>query len=272
VAFLIDDLEKSEAAYVVELLDSVLALIREAPPDTGPLTVLVLVVGDREWIKESLETVHKGPKYGAAAGRSSAEVRIGELFDLIVPVPSPTVALQGERLARALDEGGLPASREALQASLREASSEAEVLRFLRKAVPPAPEQEEPASGPSSREGQDATANGLQRFLELLPPIPRERRRFVNQYVTELSLHIVEDRVVPAEALARWIILGIRWPALTRFLSSFPEAVQYLGADNLPTEIPEELRPLFRSQTVEQVVKSPDAPLTPELIRDLALL
>ena len=294
VAFLIDDLEKSEAAYVVDLLESILALIREAPYDNGSSTVLVLVVGDRKWIEESLEARYREPRYGAGPGRSTAEVLLGEIFDLDIAVPSTTVELQRDYLADTLDSSGLPASRKDFEAHIRTVTSEEEIVRSLRadsqarlgtavsgeEVIPtlleasPSPKTDlalsEAVAKLTSPEEQALTAHQLARFIQLLNLSPREAKRFINQYQIIRTVQILEGRDTSAEASARWIILGQRWPGMRDFLSSSPEMVQYVGSEMLPTEIPENLRPLFQSEPVVRVVKSPPEPLTPALIRLLS--
>lgn len=211
---------------MVELLESILALIREARSNNDSPVVLVLVVGDRKWIKESLDAMHRGPRYGAGPGRSTAEVRFGEIFDLDVTVPSATDQLQRDYLADILDSSGLPESRKDYEARIRAATSEKELLRLVHEAslFYSADLVSKAAAEFTSPEEQARTAHPLERFIPLLPPSPREMKRFVNQVGMLPAVQFMEERVVSLEVSARWVILGLRWPGMRDFLSSAPRA------------------------------------------------
>jgi hypothetical protein len=52
-----------------------------------------------------------------------------------------------------------------------------------------------------------------------------------------------------------WTILSLRWPRLAEYLEREPHIVKNFGAQEVPKEIPEDIRPLFSDQNVLNIIK-----------------
>jgi hypothetical protein len=62
------------------------------------------------------------------------------------------------------------------------------------------------------------TEHRLLAFAELLEPNPRSIKRIANAIGMQQAIQFLEGRNVSPEALARWTIIDLRWPALAEFL------------------------------------------------------
>jgi hypothetical protein len=69
---------------------------------------------------------------------------------------------------------------------------------------------------------QEATQHRLERFAGLLEANPRAMKLVLNAYGIARPLQVMEDNVVPGDALALWTILRVRWPALTDYVRAHP--------------------------------------------------
>ncbi len=275
--FLIDDLERCKPPYVVELLDALKTLIREAPriTDEPEPPVVVVVAGDARWIRHCFEEAYIGSKYGIAPGRPREYVLMEELFDLTIPMPSPSYASQVEYLEQLVDESGLEPETEKLKEKLTASITEAELLETFHQAhAHLRPVFADTAVVKlTTPEVKMAVEHSLKQFASLLPPGPRGLKRFVETYVIARTLRFLEGSDLASGTLALWTILRLRWPALADFLQELPEMVEFVGSipDDLPDSIPGQLRCLFFDPRVERVVHFPQGgPLTPALIRACA--
>lgn len=277
VLFQVDDLEKCKPPYVVELLDALKTLIREAPRVTAEpeQPVVVIVAGDGRWIRHCFEEAYIGSKYGVTPGRSREYVLMEELFDLTIPMPSPSYASHVEYIQRLVDESGLKPEAEKLKERLTASITEAELLETLQQAGDQLRPQLADAAMArlTSPEVRAAVEHSLMKFAPILPPNPRELKRFVEMYSIARAVCLLEGRDATSQVLALWTILRIEWPALADYLRESPEMVEFVGSkpDDLPDSIPIQLRDLFYDPRVERLVYFPHGgPLTSDLIRTCA--
>ena len=112
-------------------------------------------------------------------------------------------------------------------------------------------------------------AHVLDKFGTLLEPNPRAIKRLVIAYGIERSVRTLEGSVVPRDTLVLWTILSTRWPGLGEYLTDRPEAVDCLEKGAVPSDVPPELEPLFKSEAVKEVVNfQSGGPLTKELVAE----
>jgi hypothetical protein len=274
---MIDDLDRCRAEHVVELLESVQTLLRDAPVpvNSKQRATAVMVAADAAWLHRAFDQQYDG--FGPAVaepGKPLGYLFCDKIFQLVVSMPGLGEVGQAEFLT-ALLTGAVPDSdRRGDDADLREASrlidasgSEAEVLEVLESVEQPAREQLGPQAVAALTRpdvAQQTAEHTLARFAALLPPNPRSMKRFINDYSMARAVRTLEGDPVPVDALAQWTVLRTRWPALAAHLAERPEAAT--NPSILPSE--HDTAQLIRSTEAQLVLSFPEGTtLTPELIR-----
>ncbi|WP_083753685.1 YDG/SRA domain-containing protein [Actinosynnema sp. ALI-1.44] len=272
VVFFIDDLDRCGDKYVVELLDAVQTLIRDAPKRKGKSdkSAYFIVAAHGNWLRRAYETVHQ-PFQGAVdePGRKLGHLFLDKLFQLTIPVP--TLGQQTKQLyfdhvlgIQAVDQ---PSNDEqtGLLGQIDSSTSEREVLEILQAVGPQQREMVvaravEKMSEPIIAE---VTEHALQKFAPLLDGNPRSMKRFANTYSVLRAARTLEGITVDSDVLAFWTILSIRWPMLTEYLAanlnSLPEdPSRPVRLDSLP----DEYKPLQTDVELRQVLDTPLVRLT----------
>jgi hypothetical protein len=272
VVFLIDDLDRCNQAFVVDLLDAIQTLMRAVPDAaTAPPNKLFFVVAaDGRWIRTSYEVAH-APFVDVVCepARPLGYLFLDKLFQLTVPVPQLNRELRSSFLANLLavprdpttngevdDEATVPD----LAARLSASTSEDEVVALLGSAsLDVRAELASQAVEQLSEPGVAAeTEHVLQGYADLLDPNPRSMKRFLLSYSMNRAVRTVEGSAVDRDPLARWTILTIRWPELAERLRKDPEAIEEQDYG-----LPEALHDVLDDPAVREVA----SPLTPETIR-----
>ena len=288
VVFLIDDLDRCDESYVVEFLEIVQTLVRDAPdflPSrerskelAGPYA---FIAADGRWIRSSYEHHYASFKEAAAPGRPLGYLFLEKVFQLHLRLPAITPSAKEAFLATLLmpsrdSEPQPEKDRETLKtatAAVRDARNEHDVIQAARHAqgiTDPVARMQvlgDAAVKFSRPEIVDATEHDLARFSVFLEPNPRSMKLFVNTYGVLRSLRTLEEIFVPSGPLALWTVIEIRWPQLADLLRVNPEAVN----DSESDEDKSELGALIRMPEAAIVLQDvTDGPMTPQLIRQCA--
>ena len=283
VVFVVDDLDRCDKDYVVDLLDAVQTLIRDVPerqrrktrcPRLAPY---FLVAADGAWIRRSYEVRHEPfEKEVGTPGRPLGYLFLDKIFQLTVDVPSISPEAQRSFLARLLRAETLGSEDLVHQAAatseeINRSFSETEVLEALQRARP---EVRSRVAGSAVErltrpEVERATEHALQKFAPLLEPNPRAIKRFVNAYGMARASSVLAGRVAPRDTLALWTILRLRWPGFADYLRSNPQTLDAIAhGQGPPADGREDLAPLFTDPSVVTVVTFPSGgPLTQEHVR-----
>jgi len=285
VVFFVDDLDRCANEYVVDLLDSVQTLIRDAPgriddERRGERACYVVVAADGRWIRTSYEHAHA--EFANAVeepGRPLGYLFLDKIFQLTVPVPSISPQRQAAYLQALLrikhngdgsGERKLEDAVDAVKQQVKASTSEAEALKaFDGASLDVRAEVVEAVVGKLAEpQIEQGTQHRLERFAGLLETNPRAMKLVLNAYGIARALQVIEDNVVPGDALALWTILRVRWPALADHLRANPEAIDALVGGGAPIGAPPELVRLFTSPDVRRIVACPDGgPLSAAMIR-----
>jgi hypothetical protein len=258
VAIFIDDLDRCESAYVVELLEGVQTLFREAP-------VTYVVAADRKWICASFEQ-HYGQVGGQMGepGRPLGYLFLEKLFQVSTSVPRihPQVRDRYWTALLQSNEKNRVSKQLAETQQQHEASAQKEVagvrtqeeLEQKIAAVSQDPIREQAmraaaAKQISSPAAQAITEHRLQKFSHFLEPNPRAMKRLVNAFGMHQAAHLLEGRKVSPDALALWTLIELRWPVLAEYLALFPEQVSLFQTPHQqnPDGLPEQLRVLLNN-------------------------
>lgn len=273
----VDDLDRCRATEVVELLEAVQTLLRDAPAARGsarPAPLAVLVAADAGWLRDAFAAAY-GELGGAATapGQSVGHLFCDKIFQLIVPMPAIGARSRARYLASllgsAIDMATEPSADQvrAGRQRLDESSTEAEVLAAL-DSMPAAAREKLGARAAevlNQTDMQQRTEHALDRFAPLLPPNPRSIKRFVNDYSIARTVRALEGDPVPIAALAQWTAIRVRWPALADYLREHPEV---LDESDAASKIPDPtLRALWDSPAAQLAMGFQGHRLTSDLVR-----
>lgn len=228
VAIFIDDLDRCDADYVIELLQAIQTIYVDVP-------VLYVVAADRDWIVSAYDQTYKGFKSDIdQPGQPLGYLFVKKIFQLSVNVPD----LDSEY------------GRSFLLAQLRDTPEDkidqAEADR-IRAQVQAAPSLEATQiiieSQPTQTAKRIAGSEGFLKYLTpetqeeiehllvrkltqpemLLDPNPRAIKRLVNAYSfrSGFALSAGQTQVIPK--LPYWCVLDLRYPYSAERLAAFPE-------------------------------------------------
>ena len=274
----IDDLDRCDSKYVVELLEGIQTLMRGA-------AVTYVVAADRKWICSSFEQRYTGfSSTIGESGRPLGYLFLDKLFQISAAIPQIPADVRTNYWARLLsseqvdpaeqvdarkrereeaDQAAAGLSRqEDLQQLVDAAEKSGDAIRIqaVRAAC---------AKQITSPKAAVRTEHRLQVFSELLEPNPRSMKRLVNAYAMHQATLLLAGLDAAPGPLARWTILELRWPLLADFLAMRPDCVDSLSsaiADGEPPHVPSGLRSLFGDLHVADVVG--DSTLSDRLTTD----
>lgn len=264
ILLLIDDLDRCEPSYVVELLDTVQKLVRdEEPPLRERPTLFVIVAADGRWLRAAYEEAHRSVADAIGEpGRPLGSLFLDKFFQVRIPVPELSPRLQQGFLERLLgsNESALLVSGSAVQdtnARIEAATTHDEVLEALR-AISPLERIRFADTALQKLNSDDSTRrseahHALEHFAPLLEPNPRSVRRFLMAFSVLRAARLAEGNPVASEPLALWTIVTVRWPLLAEFLTDDPDAVALFRVpeEQLVGLAPTQLRSLLSSPTAE---------------------
>lgn len=290
VVVFIDDLDRCQSEYAVELMEGVQTLFR-------PAKVVFVIAADRRWLHAVYEEVYENlTSTIREPGRPLGTQFLEKAFQLSAPLPGISKELRKaywEHLLQ-LDSQDVSLDDERARASANEqldsVKSEGQINQFVAESQGlPFNEQrirrEEAVKALAGQEIGRRTEHALRPFAPLLRPNPRAMKRLVNAYSIHRALSILSQVDLERKPLALWTILAMRWPALAELLMKRPELVEKIGQkdgehgvgpstatalpsladdqepgnqNDLLSGVPESLRPLFSDENVIAVVKRND--------------
>jgi len=273
VAILIDDLDRCQSRYVVDLLEGIQTLFREAP-------VVFVVAADRRWLNACYEEAYEKlePRV-REPGKPLGTLFLEKAFRFSTPMPGIPKQLKEYywlyllRVTAAQWKTDLAAARLKANDLLKNAHSESDVRRLV--ATNPErsfPEEralrEEAAVKLASPEFLERIEHTLKPYARLLEPNPRAMKLLVNGYSANRALAILSEVEIELHQLALWTILCSRWPQLADYLAEHPDMLEKIGQQGGKV-FPNDLEALQEEPSVIQVVKgdSTHAPLTTETLK-----
>ena len=223
VAIFIDDLDRCDAAYVVELLTQIQTLFRKA-------NVLYVVAGDRNWICSSYEQTYEDfSDKIASPGHSLGHMFLEKIFQISVEVPEITDNQRRAFLNHLLrtktdaEPDDLAAVASAAEEDLADVTTEAEVIA-KNDAFTGSPAAKAVYAAAALKVlhrpklAQERQKHILQNYADLLEPNPRAMKRLLNAYGFRRGYDIQAAERSDQDALIRWTILENRWPVMASYL------------------------------------------------------
>ncbi|MDA8747944.1 KAP family NTPase, partial [Litoreibacter sp.] len=226
VAVLIDDLDRCDAAFVIEILQAAQNIYSDVP-------VLYVVASDKDWIVSAYEQSYaKFSEHVSRPGRPLGHLFVEKIFQLSVNVPdlgeTERDAYLGELVGRNDLAGSLTDTEqiETLKQDLEAAEGDVtEIRTAIGKVSSPAAHQEASLLGYRailSAKAEAAITHYLEDYLPLMDPNPRAIKRVVNAFQFLQGYAILAGKEVRIEALVLWAILDLRFPYATRRLHRNP--------------------------------------------------
>ena len=228
VAIFIDDLDRCDADYVVELLQAIQTIYVDVP-------VLYVVAADRDWIVSAYDQSYKGFKSDIdRPGQPLGYLFVKKIFQLSVNVPDldsdyGKAFLQAQLQTAEEDQiDDAEAARiraevqaaPSLQAAQRIVESQTTLSAkriaggesFLKSLAPEA-----------QQEVEHLLVNTLTHPEMLLDPNPRAIKRLVNAYSFRSGFALSAGQTDVIEKLPYWCVLDLRFPYSAERLAAFPD-------------------------------------------------
>ena len=269
VLIVLDDLDRCNGAFAVELLDAVQTLLRNRLDQRNPPPPLVvLAVGDHRWLEVAYEQGYSMfAQRVSEPGRPLGRLFLDKLFQLSVTLPKINAEQMGRYLS-ALLYG--PHARPSVDPAVRWVGIDKdELIRDLqgevRSVVHNAPEQVDEGlarvagrayellDGPdfegivdyalkSRRADENRVLRErhlLERYADLLEPNPRAAKRFLMAYSVNYAARLSEGADFESQTLALWTVLSTRWPTLADWvLERLPDkSLDPEAADGHPSRL-----------------------------------
>jgi hypothetical protein len=277
IAVFVDDLDRCQAGYVVQLLEGIQTLFRDP-------RVIYVIAADQRWLHACFERTYEAfTESVREPGRRLGSLFLEKAFEISVALPELSPGVRAEYWRFLL--GGDPAQAEQRLASLeQEARAEFRHDRSEQQVVARLDESQGEAEAADPLRAQARRQVAVERlasaeiekkvsafllpFAPLLEPNPRSMKRLLNAYAIRRDLAILSGLDVLAhegrrKKLALWTILALRWPALEDFLRE-----KARGDDSEPSA---EVAALLSSSELKGVVLAPDlgGPLTLDDLKEL---
>lgn len=287
LAILIDDLDRCQSKYVIELLEGILTLFRRA-------NVVIVVAADRRWLNACYEQSYEGlTSRIREPGKPLGSLFLEKAFRFSTPVPGFPEGLK-KKLWRHLlqvkpDEiEDMASVREEANKRISAAKSESELIQLTKNEKDQSVLMhreivEKAVVRLASPEVEERLEHFLVPYSEFLEANPRAMKRLVNSYSANRALDFLSETRIDQHQLALWTIIQSRWPQLAEELEKDPRLINMIGpkdglkdvSDDLKASfegLPDELKNLFEDAEVYNVFRggSFNMPLLKETIAQCA--
>ncbi len=284
VLVFIDNLDRCQPAYVVELLEGIQTTFAD-------VRVTYLIAADREWIAQSFEEQYKPfTTVMGRPGRPLGYLFLEKTFAVSAPLPQPSSATR-DRYWRSVLHGGRQEDDEAAVAALEPispAQRQAAMEEFAGKRLDEVIDAVEnlDAMTPQDRARREAAAirivettisgeqdHELRPYLALMEANPRSLKRLRNSVSIARAGDLAGGGSIASDddldGLIRWTILSLRWPTLSIRLAKQPDAIVLLAAkEDVTGALGRELAPLTRDEGLHKLLSKPvEGGSEPDLLR-----
>ena len=256
IAIFIDDVDRCQASYSVELLEGIQTLFRDS-------NVFYVIAADGRWLRTSYENVYDSFTNNVnEPGRPLGYLFLEKTFQLSVSLPRLSPELQDQywqfliRVEQSKSKKDTDKIRVIAQQKVQLLQTEGEILAELKRSG-----ADNPVYDQAIREASIVrlampdfvarTEHALRPFASLLEPNPRAMKRLVNAYGFQRIIYIYSGvwrkSDIEPKKLALWTIIHLRWPLLAEY---------HIGNETLSEkENPEDLRELFQNTDVYNVIE-----------------
>lgn len=290
--FLVDDLDRCEAEYVVKFLEVMQTLVRDAPCDAqgddrarsglkpvrGPYA---LIAADGLWLRSAYENSYGQLLTNDVPGKPVGYRFLEKIFQMHIRLPSvepatkrryyesllfPAADRPSHGTGRAsLNQHDVKRQDEVLRKidELRSTQGMSDISATIGEISDVGTRLQLRAKTLKKASGSAAVERHLHEltpFIELLDANPRAIRMFVNAVSMQTYLRFIEGGPVDISGLALWAVLETRWPELADHLRLHPGHLRVSDSagtvESKPTGMPDPLCDLMYSPDVQAVLNS----------------
>ena len=226
VAIFVDDLDRCDASYVVELLETFQTIYADVP-------VLYVVAADRDWIVSAYGQVYKdfSPDI-SKPGQPLGHLFVEKIFQLSVSLPDLGNVDRDQLLDALLGdaEPQVPADDAIYISQIQDSAGDIDQLTSIVKAAKSA------GAGPrvgqaafaalQTDEAQEAIGHVLRDYTDVMDPNPRALKRLLNDYTYRQGFLLLAGEEVPSEPLIHWSILNQRFPYAASEIADDPDLLE----------------------------------------------
>jgi hypothetical protein len=277
LAIFIDDLDRCQVDYTIELLEGIQTLFRETE-------VTYVIAADKRWLCTSYEKAYDDfIDTVNEPGRPLGHLFMEKTFQFTVSLPRLSTIRKKEYLQHLLNlnksgsQKDQDKARIDAQKKVTELRTEKEIIDELKT------NSNDPVYDREIREAaiirlaepdvqENTEGHILKQFADFMEPNPRAIKRFVNSYGIQMATDIMRGGKMETAKIGLWTIVLLRWPLLAEFLEKNPEMVEFIGKESIPEDkIPENLQKLFIDSDIIDVIKGKNlgVMIDEDTIRDL---
>ena len=278
VAVFIDDIDRCQSKYVIDLLEGIQTLFRDAP-------VVFIVASDRKWLNACYEEIYDKLKgWVSEPGKPLGVLFLEKAFQFSTSVPGIPMEFKDAywknliQVKHSETEISLSEERKMAKEMMDSAGSEGDVVRLVNSSREKSFQEqrairEEAVIRLATPEIVERTEHTLTPFAEYLKPNPRAMKRLVNAYSVNRAIATLSHIDVERDQLVLWTILSLRWPLLAEYLEKNPEKIQDIAHQNL-SSISKDIEDLVKDKDVVSIVKGgpKNKALEIDIIKQCALL
>ena len=235
VVVLIDDLDRCDSNYVVELLEAIQTMFRYQ-------SVIFVVAADRRWLNACFENEYADLKaHVNEPGKNLGTLFMEKVFQLTAPVPrisndlfkkywkdllGVSAKTQDDNLISADASSGKVQTENATETQEKNENLLDHSLEILEK------REKEVIEYASRTMDDEIRRHILEPFSVYIDQNPRAVKRLLNAYSVNAVLSILSHNIVRKEELALWTIFTMRWPDLGQHLKDHPEDIRFVSEKN----------------------------------------
>ena len=257
IVVLIDDLDRCDSPFVVELLQSLQTSYSQAP-------VLYVIASDRDWIVSAYNQAYKDFKPEISKpGEPIGYLFVKKIFQLSVPVPDigsrDRKRLTEKLLGTKTDTQTETASKEERVIELKEAAALGDLSRIsqiqseaLDQGQNLAREVMQAITAP---ENQRRIKHKLLDYTDLFDGNPRSIKRLINTLTFRQGNILTAAEHIPFDVITRWSILSLRYPYTADILSANPNT-EIPDTANADFPNPQIIRSILGELSIEDIERA----------------
>lgn len=259
VIVFIDDLDRCDREYLVNLLESVQTILNHKK-------VFYVIAADQRWLFAAFEETYKEFKDSVKEpGKKIGYLFLEKIFQLSVSIPNVSDEARAVYLDYLLGkEEQIEAKRDQIKKDVAsvEKNDQAYIEKIQSQAAGTIEKvlmREVVVSKMASVEIEKKTIHFLSSFAHLMEPNPRSIKRLVTFYGVLRAMAILSDESIISDLtkrnqLALWTIVKMRWPLLADYLEEYPQYLNNFKTGKSNKAIHADLKDLIKDQEVMDVL------------------
>lgn len=273
----VDDLDRCQSEYVIELLEGIQTLFKSAP-------VVFVIAADRQWLNACFNQAYSDfEPHVKELGKPLGTLFLEKAFQMASPVPGIPDSLRESYWYWLIEvKSKSEEDLESIDAEAHEymsgAASDEEIYEKVRQSkgrshTEQAAIREQAVVQLATNKIMERTEHTLVKYHYMLDPNPRSMKRLVNAYSLNRALQTLSDLEIDLDQMVLWTILSMQWPVLADYFEKYPEKLQQVLNEQYD-ELDSQMAELSRLPGVQKVLRGEPGgrALEKETIETCALL